>query len=106
MCRFEQTGHTRAGTIARVKTLARESTAKRLAALEQQFIEIAKITKGLRRHLDGVAETVRIAADELRHGRMAKRRAAANGGATHRPQTGASHQRAAGRAAQGNHQVS
>ena len=49
-----------------VKTVAAASTAKRLAALEQQFTVIAKMTKGLGRHLDEVAETVRIAVDELR----------------------------------------
>jgi hypothetical protein len=89
-----------------VKTLARESTAKRLVALEQQFIEIAKMTKGLRRYLDEVAETVRIAAEELRKGRMAKQRPTTNGKAARRSSAGASYARAAGRAAQEHHPVS
>jgi hypothetical protein len=48
-----------------VKRLAVASTAERLAALEQQFLEIAKMTKALGRKLDQVAETVRVAVDEL-----------------------------------------
>jgi hypothetical protein len=61
-------------TIGGVKRLAVASTTKRLAALEQQFIEIAKMTKGLRRYLDEVAETVRIAVEELRANRTTRRR--------------------------------
>ena len=72
---FEQTTLRQLGTIGGVTQLARASTATRLAALEQQFIEIAKITKGLRRYLDEVAETVRVAVDELRRNRVPKRRA-------------------------------
>ena len=89
-----------------MKTLARESTAKRLVALEQQFIEIAKMTKGLRRYLDEVAETVRIAAEELRQGRIAQHRAVANGTAGRRPQAAPPYQRAARRAVQENPQIS
>lgn len=40
--------------------------AERLASLEDQFIEIERLTKELRKRLDTVAETVRITADELR----------------------------------------
>jgi hypothetical protein len=64
-------------TIRGVKTLAVASTAERLAALEQQFIQIAKITKELRTHLDEVAETVRIAAEELGQHRLATSRSLA-----------------------------
>ena len=40
--------------------------AERLASLEEQFTEIERLTKELRKRLDTVAETVRITADELR----------------------------------------
>jgi hypothetical protein len=60
-----------------VQKLAGTSAAKRLAALEQQFIEIAKVTKELRRYLDEVAETVRIAVEELGQDRSATSRAPA-----------------------------
>ena len=38
----------------------------RLVSLEKQFSEIERITKLLRKRLDEVAETVRVAADDLR----------------------------------------
>ena len=41
--------------------------AERLASLEEQFAEIERLTKELRRRLDMVAETVRITAEELRN---------------------------------------
>ena len=40
--------------------------AERLASLEEQFAEIERLTKELRKRLDTVAETVRITAEELR----------------------------------------
>ncbi|HMB81723.1 MAG TPA: hypothetical protein VKI43_16725 [Vicinamibacterales bacterium] len=40
-------------------------TIKRLVALEKEFAAIEQLTKELRKRLDTVAETVRIAADEL-----------------------------------------
>jgi hypothetical protein len=55
-----------------VKRLAVASTAKRLAALEHQFLDIVKMTKVRRRKLDEVAETVRIAVDELGEQRKAR----------------------------------
>ena len=48
-----------------MKRLAVASTAERLAELEQQFLDIARMTKALRRRLEQVAETVRAAVDEL-----------------------------------------
>jgi hypothetical protein len=53
------------GTIAGMKSVNRGSCVERLAALEHHFVEITKITKGLRRHLDEVAESVRIAVEDL-----------------------------------------
>ena len=38
----------------------------RLVSLEKQFSEIERLTKLLRKRLDEVAETVRVAADDLR----------------------------------------
>jgi len=43
----------------------RVPTIKRLVALEKEFAAIEQLTKELRKRLDTVAETVRIAADEL-----------------------------------------
>jgi tetrahydromethanopterin S-methyltransferase subunit G len=48
-----------------VKTPARKSVAARLASAEEQFADIERLTKELRRRLDQVAETVRIVAAEL-----------------------------------------
>jgi len=86
-------------TIGAVKRLAVASTARRLVALEQQFIEIARITKGLRRYLDEVAETVRIAVEELSANRNAKRRAATVKTVVRRPGATTSRPRASRRAA-------
>jgi hypothetical protein len=44
---------------------ARAMPIKRLTALELEFAAIERLTKELRRRLDTVAETVRIAAEEL-----------------------------------------
>ncbi len=71
--------------------------------MEQQFIEIAKITKGLRRYLDEVAETVRITVDELRQDRLAKQRAAAVKSAARRSPEATAYQRTGNRTAQDNH---
>jgi hypothetical protein len=43
-----------------------KTTLARLAAAETQFQEIDQLTKQLRKHLANIAETVRIAVDELR----------------------------------------
>jgi len=48
-----------------VKTPARKSVAARLASAEEQFADIERLAKELRRRLDQVAETVRIVAAEL-----------------------------------------
>ena len=50
-----------------MKTPARKSVAARLASAEEQFAEIERITKELRKRLDRVAETVRVVAAELAH---------------------------------------
>ena len=50
-----------------VKTLARKSVAARLASAEEQFADIERLAKELRKRLDQVAETVRIVAAELGH---------------------------------------
>jgi hypothetical protein len=42
----------------------KKSTAKRLMSAEEQFDEIERLTKELRKRLDEVAETVRLAAKE------------------------------------------
>jgi hypothetical protein len=44
------------------------ATAKRLIKAEEQFHEIERLTKELRKRLDVVAETVRVAAQELLRG--------------------------------------
>jgi hypothetical protein len=105
MFRFVQTAHAGVRTIGDMKTLGRESTAKRLASLEQQFIEIAKITKGLRRYLDEVAETVRIAVDELRQDRISKQRAATVRSRARRPAAATPYQPAVNLTAQNHHQA-
>ena len=43
----------------------KDSTAKKLIHAEKQFDEIERLTKELRKRLDEVAETVRVAAREL-----------------------------------------
>ena len=43
-----------------------QKTANRLAALEDEFAAIERITKDLRRRVDAIAETVRIATDVVR----------------------------------------
>ena len=48
-----------------VKTSARKSVAGRLASAEEQFADIERLAKELRKRLDHVAETVRIVAAEL-----------------------------------------
>ena len=50
-----------------VKMPARESVVARLASAEEQFAEIERLTKELRKRLDRVAETVRTVAAELNH---------------------------------------
>ena len=50
-----------------VKTPARRSVASRLASAEEQFADIERLAKELRKRLDRVAETVRIVASELGH---------------------------------------
>jgi tetrahydromethanopterin S-methyltransferase subunit G len=48
-----------------VKAPARKSAAGRLASAEEQFADIERLAKELRKRLDRVAETVRIVAAEL-----------------------------------------
>jgi hypothetical protein len=48
-----------------VKTRALKSVVARLASAEEQFAEIERLAKQLRKRLDQVAETVRIVAAEL-----------------------------------------
>jgi tetrahydromethanopterin S-methyltransferase subunit G len=50
-----------------VKTPVQQSVAARLASAEQQFADIERLAKELRKRLDRVAETVRIVAAELGH---------------------------------------
>jgi len=54
-----------------VKKPAQKSAVARLASAEEQFHEIERLIKELRKRLDAVAETVRTAADEL--GRVGKK---------------------------------
>jgi len=79
--------------------VAGASPAARLAALEQQFLEIERITEGLRRYLDRVAEMVLIAADELGESRMTTRLTVVVNNAAHRPPADTSRARATQRAA-------
>jgi hypothetical protein len=55
-----------------MKSPVRKSVVARLASAEEQFADIERLTKELRRRLDRVAETIRSAAQELR--RVAKAR--------------------------------
>jgi exonuclease VII small subunit len=55
-----------AGSTA-AKTPARKSVGARLASAEDQFADIERLAKELRKRLDQVAETVRIVAAELGH---------------------------------------
>jgi hypothetical protein len=48
-----------------VKPAVRKATLARLASVEDQFREVERLSKQLRKRLDTIAETVRIAAEEL-----------------------------------------
>ena len=48
-----------------VKLSVRKTTIARLASAEDQFREIEQLSKQLRKRLDAIAETVRIAAEDL-----------------------------------------
>jgi hypothetical protein len=48
-----------------VKPAVRKATLARLASVEDQFREVEQLSKQLRKRLDAIAETVRIAAEEL-----------------------------------------
>jgi hypothetical protein len=83
--------------IVDVKKSAGASVAKRLAALELQFLEIGRMTKRLRRSLDEVAETVRNAVDELGEARSTKRRGVTVSSEARRPPAATSRRRASQR---------
>ncbi len=68
-----------------MKSTDEGSDVERLAALELHFLEMTKIIKGLRRHLDEVAESVRITVEELRAARGGTRRSKVTRAARRRP---------------------
>jgi len=57
-----------------MKTPIIKSVAARLASAEEDFVEIERLTKELRRRLDRVAETIRIAATQVRRAAATPRR--------------------------------
>ena len=63
--RFWWTGRTPSLHNLGVKLSVRKTTIARLASIEDQFREIEQLSKQLRKRLDAIAETVRIAAEDL-----------------------------------------